>query len=463
MNSWRDNLTAWFPFGKAPLMILAIAVISSVWVFSHRQTAQKADLTLWTFATSHYLAYKEARPAFEAAEHVKVDMQLVSSAAVTSRLRAAFWADLDVPDLVETEITLAGSFFTGKEEDIGFIDLKPLLARDKLLDRIVQSRFSPFTHRGRIYGMPHDVHPVMLAYRRDLFEQAGIDASKIETWDDFIREGRRITRTSDVDPTNPQYMLETTRTSRTPLDTLILQRGGGYFDADGNLTMDNEIAVQTLIWYVPLVAGPERIGQQLGWGQPFVEGIGKGRVWCFFCPDWRSKFVEQDMADLRGKLALMPLPAFERGGRRTSTWGGTMIGITKKCKNKEKAWALAKHLYLNMNDLERRFLDTNILPPVRDVWKLDAFKAPREFWGGQRLGQMYIDLADQTPAQYANPYLELATSKLGEALSTCVTKYEQLCEGGLTTEEEQEFEAFARKRLKDNANDVRRQMGRNPF
>jgi arabinosaccharide transport system substrate-binding protein len=464
MSSWRDRLAAWFPFGGAPLAILVIGLLATVWQLLNPVERHTADVELWTFAAAHYQAYKEALPDFEAEEKVEVDLKLVAGGApLISRLRAAFWADLDVPDLVEVEITQAGGFFQGVEEDIGFIDLKPFLEEDKLLDRIVQSRFSPFSHRGRIYGMPHDVHPVMLGYRKDLFEKAGIDPAKIETWDDLIRAGRRITRTSDVDPDDPVYMIEMSRTGRTPVDTCLLQRGGGYFDADGNLIMDNEISVQNLLWYVPLVAGPDRIGVPLGWGQPFVKAVTKGSVLCFFCPDWRSKLVEQWMPHLRGKLALMPLPAFERGGLRTSTWGGTMIGITRKCKDKKRAWRLAKHLYLNMDDLERRFLDTNILPPVKEIWASEAFQAPRDFWGGQRLGKMYAELAVKTPPQYANPYLALATSKLAEALSTCVTKYEELCEGGLTAEERKEFEAFARDQLKYNADEVRRQMRRNPF
>ena len=464
MSPWNDRFTAWFPFGKAPFAILVIGVLATVWQLMHPVDRQAAGLELWTFAPSHYQAYKEALPDFEAKEHVEVDLKLVAGGPpLISRLRAAFWADLEVPDLVEIEITQAGGFFQGVEEDIGFTDLKPYLEKDQLLDRIVQSRFSPFSHRGRIYGMPHDVHPVMLGYRKDLFEKAGIDPEKMETWDDLIRAGRRITRTSDVDPDNPVYMIEMTRTSRTPLDTCLFQRGGGYFDADGNLIMDNEVSVQNMLWYVPLVAGPKRIGQSLVGIQPFVKAVTRGSVWCFFCPDWRSKMVEQWMPHLRGKLALMPLPAFERGGLRTSTWGGTMIGITRKCKDKDRAWRLAKHLYLNMDDLERRFLDTNILPPIREIWATEAFQAPRDFWDGQRVGKMYAELAVKTPPQYAHPYLALATNKIGEALSTCATHYETLCEDGLTSEEERAFEAFVRACLKHNADEVRRQMQRNPF
>src|SRR5919202_1010016 len=184
-----------FPFGQAAFSMLVLAVLSGGWLAVHPPPAKRATLTFWTFANTHYDAYKQAIPSFEAAHPgVTVDLQLVSGDAVTTRLQAAFWADLDVPDLVECEISRAGSFFRGPLKDIGFLDLTDRIHRSGLWDRMVQARFAPYTHRGRIFGLPHDVHPVQLAYRRDIFEREGVDVSKIETWDDFIAVGRKLTQ-----------------------------------------------------------------------------------------------------------------------------------------------------------------------------------------------------------------------------------------------------------------------------
>ncbi len=77
--------------------------------------------------------------------------------------------------------------FAGPIEAVGFVDLTDRLAKDGLLERINTPSFSPWSSRGRVFGLPHDVHPVMLGYRADIVEAAGIDVSKIETWDDFER------------------------------------------------------------------------------------------------------------------------------------------------------------------------------------------------------------------------------------------------------------------------------------
>lgn len=439
-----------FPYGMAAFCILILALLAGVWLTLHPIPPKTATLTFWTFANTHYDAYKAALPAFEKAHPgVKVDLQLVHGTAVTSRLRAAFWSDLDVPDLVEVEISAAGSFFRGPLKDVGFVDLTDRIHRSGLWDRMVQARFAPYTSRGRIFGLPHDVHPVMLAYRRDIFEREGVDVSKIKTWDDFIAVGRRLTIP------NRRYMIELPDSNANNLETCLFQRGGGYFDPQGACIFDNETAVQTMLWYVPLVAGPNKIGRDLGGGQILTRAVEDGYLLCLFAPDWRTKSFEKDIPRMAGKMALMPLPAVHPGGRRTSTWGGTMIGITRRCKYPDLAWALALHLYLNKDDLAERFRGTNILPGLREAWEHPAYHEPRPYWSNQPLGALYAKLAPQVPFQYTSPFIQTAKTKLGEALVACVQRYERYGANG--------FEPFVRRRLKQSADEVRALIRRNPY
>ena len=101
-----------FPYGRAAFCILLLALISGVYVSLHRTHEEPATLTLWTFADTHYKSYLKAKPAFEAAHPgVKLRIEQVTSQAVTTRLQAAMQANLEVPDVVEVEISSAGTFF----------------------------------------------------------------------------------------------------------------------------------------------------------------------------------------------------------------------------------------------------------------------------------------------------------------------------------------------------------------
>src|SRR5690606_10002697 len=42
------------------------------------------------------------------------------------------------------------------------------------------------------YLMPWDTGPVVMFYRRDYYEKAGVDPATIKNWDDFIAAGKKI-------------------------------------------------------------------------------------------------------------------------------------------------------------------------------------------------------------------------------------------------------------------------------
>ncbi len=453
--SWRTHLPA-VPFGPAPLLILCILLCTSILVWMFPVQHSSAALRFWIFAINHQDAYVRAIGDFARAHAgTNVECLLVDQVAVSRRLQAAFTSGVEVPDMVEVSTGETGNFFRGPLDDVGFWDITERVHASGLYDRMVTARFSTCSSRGRIFGLPHDVHPVMIAYRRDIFEQEGISADEIETWDDFVRVGRRLTKDLDGDGIPDRYMIDMDDAGWGHYEMLLLQAGGGFFDEQGTLTMDSDIAVTVMCALVRMVAGPERISNTLGSGQILTQAMQNDYFVCLFCPDWRTKLIEQDMPGMRGKLALMPLPAWRRGGPRTSTWGGTMLGITAACKDKELAWQFAVHLYCKADDLAQRFRDMNIIPPLRDSWADPVYDEPRPFWSGQPIGRLFCALADEVPPLYVTPFLGLAHTRAGEALVESVRYYQRHGERGLA--------AHVQKMLSQKAADVRKHMARNPY
>jgi arabinosaccharide transport system substrate-binding protein len=449
-----------FPYGKAALAMLIISLVTGGWIVAHPPPARKATLVLWTFSEGHADAYKTSLPGFyKLHPGCTVDIELANNAAYVARLTAAMQADLDVPDMAELEISSAGTMFRGPVQDIGFVNLKPRLIQSGLINQIVASRLAPYTYQGEIFGMPQDVHPVQLAYHRDIFEKYGIDPDKLQTWDDFIAAGKRMTIKDQ------QYMIELSKADITGIEPVLLQRGGGYFDVNGKCTMDNEIAVQAMKFFVPLVAepkdGPTPIGKYDGdyYSAGFAKAVDDGYDICFFCPDWRSKMMSDNCAPAAGKMALMPVPAVYPGGRRTTTWGGTMLGITKAGKHQDLAWDLAVYLYTNRDQLDSLFEQTNILPPIKSAWNMPVLKKPDPFFSNQRRGELYAQLAPDVPPQYTAPEIDMAKQKLSQALNDCVGYYE--AHDGKV--DDAAFTTFIRNDLHEKANDVRKLMGLDEF
>lgn len=458
---WSDLIER-VPCGSAPLAILLATVVAAAWLALGAARPPHPPLRVWTFAREHRQCYDAVAADFMAQPgHVAVSVEHVEQRAIEQRMRAAMRAGLDVPEIVDVEITAAGSFFAGPVDDVGFLDLKPLLERDGIYDSFLPTRLAPYTNRGRIFGLPHDIHPVMLAYRRDVFAAEGIDPETIRTWEDLVAIGRRLTR--QPAPGRPaRFLLQLPSTQGWGVELLMFQRGGGYFAADGRLTMDDEVVAQTVEWYVPLIADtPERIGFDCCWGNDMVQSISDGFTLMFICPDWRAKKFANDTKredgsnPLAGKMALMPLPAVTPGGRRTSTWGGTMMGISKRCAHPDQAWALIRTVVTSERAWRLQYELTGILPAVRGAWTQPALSVPDPFWSYQAVGAAYAALAPDVPPQHGSPYLSLAKAKLSEVVSRCGRYYETSGRAG--------FAGFVRQSLHEAAEEVRRHMRRNPF
>lgn len=459
MQAWQDN-RRWrinYPYGKAAFIILVLALLSGAarFVLSLRRQTDQPDLVMAIFAPNHEEAYREVLPEFERQHGVTVQLQLVSQRALQSRLQSALLTGADVPDLVELLEGSIGYFARGPLEDVGFIDLTDRLHSEGLYDAMVESRYSLWASRGRIFALPHDVHPVTLAYRRDLIEELGIDVDALQTWDDFVAMGQKVVADLTGDGHIDRYALDTPLNSTAVIQMLLLQRGGQIFDEQGNVVFDSELTADTIAWYVRQTIGPDRIGYEAGWGQSLVKAMNDGLVLFFFCPDWRTKAFEMDMPHLHGKLGLMPLPAWEPGGRRTSSWGGTGLAITKSSKNPELAWELAKFLYLDTAELGKRFRSMNIVPPLKAAWDLPAFDEQRPFFGGQPIGRLFADLAPQTPPTYISPYSGLASVKMTDVYLDAIDHYRTHGEVGLKEQ--------IRDNLARQADYVRKVLARNVF
>ncbi len=441
--------------GKAAASLVFIMVISGacVWSIQAREASHKATLTYWCFAKDHYESYEAVLPQFEKENNVKVDLQLVNLTALAPRMQSAMVAGIDVPDLFEIEVTQSAALFRGPVKDIQLLDLTQRVhaplpgGQPSLWDQVVQARFAPYTDQGHIFGIPHDVHPVQFAYRKDIFDKYHIDANSLDTWDKFIAAGHKMTIPGK------QYMLEMSDSDDSALEAMLYQRDGGYFDANGKCIMDSPVDVQTMLWYVPLVTGPNKIANSVGlFNTAETKAVEDGYMLCYICPDWRSHNFEQDVAYCKGKMGLMAVPRVTPNGRDTTTWGGTMLAITKASKHQDLAWKLAMFLYLDASAVPARYEATNILPPVKKFWTMPCFHKPSAYWSGEKAGEQYIDLANQVPPHYSNTYLQDAHTQMSMAVVDCVHYYNT---HGYPKSDDPAFVAYVQNRLKEAANRVR--------
>ncbi len=398
-------------------VILGLAAVSIVGV-AQREKPAKSFQTFWTFSRNLYLAYEPLAAKWRE-EHPDraVDIVVLDYAALERRMLSGFLSGTPVADLIEVERGIVGRTFLGPLEDVGFVDLTDRLKADGLMDKINAPAFTPWTSRGRIFGLPHDVHPVALAYRADIIEAAGIDMSQIETWDDFIRVLRPLMADKNGDGRPDRYLLNFWHNNPWLPDALLLQAGGRVFDDHEKpcLTAIPNAAIlsKLALW----MGGPNRIAIDA----PEFSAAGNqlridGTVICSIVPDWLAGVWKQDLPGLAGKMKLMPLPAWSPGGTHTTVIGGTMLGIPKSTPDFEAAWTFAKALYLSPELADELYLTSNIISPVTTHWDREVYRRPDPYFGGQKTGMLFLSLAPLVPARNSSPFNTFASASIQNIL-----------------------------------------------
>ncbi|MCC5822505.1 MAG: extracellular solute-binding protein [Phycisphaerales bacterium] len=395
------------------LWIMIALMIGSVAVLFGGQRSDGDAVVMWVFSPTHRDLYQPMLERAGAEVGTPLDMRLMSIQAIERRMMSGFFSGLPTADLIECERAIVGRAFTGPLEAVGFLDITDRLRDEGLLEKINAPSFGPWTSRGRIFGIPHDVHPVMLAYRADLVEAAGIDLSGVETWDDFFRAVRPLMG----DPASPErFALGFWYTHLDNVEVLLLQGGDGLFDQNELPTIATERHADLLARMVSWCVGPDRVAADIedfsGAGhQQRIDGYGIA----YFAPDWMCSIWKEQIPQIGGKMKLMPLPAFEPGGRRTSVRGGTMLGIARDSDRIEEAWEYAKLLYTSPRVAREMYQLTDIITPVTSLWDDPIYDEPDPFFMGQPKGRMYIDLAPHVPARSSSPYNRQAVVLIRDA------------------------------------------------
>jgi arabinosaccharide transport system substrate-binding protein len=417
--------------GSRTLALMAMIAVAAGLFAAVRGVEVSNGRTFWLFAGAHHRMYVPIMESWNAKAATdtsmdRVEMKLLSYNALERRMLSSFYTGTPSADLIEVERKIAGNAFKGPLEQVGFVDLTDRLEREGLLDEINAPSFGPWTSRGRIFGLPHDVHPVMLGYRADLVEAAGLDMSGIETWDDFIRVLKPLQKDLDGDGVLDRFLINMWPNNADHLEVLILQAGGAFFDDADRCVIASEVNADVLATIAWWCVGPDPVAADapnfsLAGNQKKADGY----VVSSLFPDWMCDIWRNEIPTLSGKMKMMPIPAWRKGGLRTSVWGGTMLGIPRAGAAAtggeaefERLWTFAKHLYLSKELAKELWRSGSIITPVRKHWADPVYDEPQAYFSGQATGRLFIEQAPSIPARSSNPYNTIAMQRTQAALET---------------------------------------------
>ncbi|WP_010272598.1 ABC transporter substrate-binding protein [Paenibacillus senegalensis] len=139
---------------------------------------------------SYEVTSKEIIDSFiEAHPHIRVEVQEAPWGDFTSKIATQI-AGNTMPDVwFQENATILGYGQRGVAED-----LSSYIERDLNPDDYVDGLFSAQTPEGQVWGVPHGINPIALAYNEDVFAEAGIDLPTDDwTYEDLIEAAKQLT------------------------------------------------------------------------------------------------------------------------------------------------------------------------------------------------------------------------------------------------------------------------------
>jgi multiple sugar transport system substrate-binding protein len=282
-------------------------------------------------------------PKFKEATGAELKVEIMDYGQLLTKTTADYLGDTKGYDLVTMDIVWAGAYSENKYS----VDLTDWVARDAAeleLDDIYPVILESLgQYNGRYVAFPFAAYANVLAYRKDLFEAAGLKAPA--DMEEFVADAKKLT-----DPAKKQYGF----VANGQLGPAVAQDwmqynsqlGGSILGADGKPALNSEANVNSLAVYKQLFAETAPPGAiEYDWGgreESFRQGLAAMmQTWSVGAPGYSDPSISKVVG--KTGIALAPVA---KGVEQTYGVGGWGLAINADIddKQKEAAWTFIKWL-----------------------------------------------------------------------------------------------------------------------
>lgn len=354
------------------------------------------ELTAWAWNVN-VGALNEAMAMYQQENpHVSLKVEDIGRLDVYDKLSTGLAAGgTGLPDIVLVEDDRIHGYLDAFPN--GFANLSEL-GFDQYADLFPDFKKDLTSLNGVFYAMPFDSGPTGMFYRRDIFEQAGVDPDAIETWDDFYNAALEIKNKTGVyafpadkfkDDANFRMMMN--------------QLGVYYFDKDGNIDFNNPKVIQAMN-NMKRFGDADLVKDVNGWDGTVSATI-DGSVATIPFGAWYYGTIIDQAKETEGKWGVFLLPAFEKGGNRAANLGGSSWMIPASSKNKEEAYKFMAYFSTTPEVQVMAMEKYGLFPSLFTAYENPLFTSEVPFFGGQKIWQLFSEeMADIPTPHYTKDY-----------------------------------------------------------
>lgn len=238
---------------------------------------------------------------------------------------------------------------------------------------------------GKLYGIPLTMETYMLFYRKDLFQQQGIDPANLKTMDDWLAALDKLQAAykdqniaaaviRGQDPTMPDELLAAVHDYWG--DRPYLPQRMFYFDKDWNAQFTDPAVVNGFkLWAKLLTYGPPG-ATSFTWNDcvhHFADG--QAATYWFDASLFAGIFEDPNQSKVVGKVGYAAVPPTATGHGTTDwAWG---LSMTQNSKVKDAAWQFIQ--WATSPEVEQITAPATYGPVRQSTWKSLAGKFGQEY------------------------------------------------------------------------------------
>ncbi|MDD7985505.1 extracellular solute-binding protein [Lentisphaera marina] len=367
-------------------------IILSALLFSFISTAAE-PVKIWISSVQDKQYYEEMVARYKKIDpNFSAEISAFGFMEMPDKLSVAMKTGIGTPDIVQLDEIVYSMFLRGPAP---FLDLADRVKKADIAKDFHPQRLDLFSQGQAIYGLPQSISAYVIFYRKDLFEEFGISADDIQTWDDFQTLGADLAAEGQkFIPLDPSYF-----------EVLLRQRGGRLFDKKGNAFPDFDLAVDTLEILAKMQK--DKIGGLPDRGTIFDPVFFSGdvennEVLAIIGADWYGlDMIQSFCPSLEGKWGIATLPAWTdkktKKAYKSATFAGQGLMIYKGSKNVDKSWGFMEWVMTDKEANVARFVNRNSFPAYKPAWTDARLLATNSYFANESLGATILSVSSELP------------------------------------------------------------------
>lgn len=265
------------------------------------------------------------------------------------------------------------------------------------MDKYIPSAVSASSIGGKIYGVPVDVGPMVLFYRKDLFAKYGISKPPA-TWAEYKADAEKVT-TADR-----SVKFGTILADAGGLASFTLQTGQSWYSTKGDswtVSIDNPGTRKVASYWQDLKDQGLVAKSGSAWDPQFNKASEAGKVLTFVGAAWAAGGLKSDLQNLSGKWRVAPMPTWAAGDGKSASSGGSATSVMTGCKTPKEAVQFADFLSSDPQAVKTG-IQGGLYPASKAGQEDPSLTGGDPYFGGQKVGDVYKASAAQVPSTWTN-------------------------------------------------------------